>query len=460
MAAWLGGQVKEQVSVLVRSCVGRFPADSIDADERYGSARKRIMKVDTVVLGAGVIGASIAIRLQQRGRSVALIDRQAAGRETSYGNAGIIQREGVYPYSFPQSLREILRYALKQTTGVNYHLTALPQLAPFLFRYWRNSRPATHAAIARLYFTLIEHCVRETGDLAAAAGVDTLLRPSGWLKVFRSAQDQDEQLAETRRWKDEFGVNFQPLNPVALRALEPDLDPTLIGGLHYTDAESLSDPGRLVDGYRQFLERSGGLFLNGDARTLEAAGGGWRIATAQGPVEASSAVIALGPWSDLVAAKLGYRFWLANKRGYHMHYRPRGAARLNRPVLDVAHGYALAPMAAGIRLTTGIEFAGRHAPKTPVQLARTEPVARTLFPLDMRVDPEPWMGLRPCTADMMPIIGPAPRHRGLWFAFGHAHHGMTLGAVTGRLVAEMMTGEKPFIDPAPFAADRAGVSMV
>jgi D-amino-acid dehydrogenase len=110
----------------------------------------------------------------------------------------------------------------------------------------------------------------------------------------------------------------------------------------------------------------------------------------------------------------------------------------------------------GIRLTTGAEFALRDAPRTPVQLARAEPIARDLFPLAERLDNEPWMGSRPCTPDMLPVIGPAPRHANLWFAFGHAHHGLTLAAVTGRLVAELVTGEAPCVDPAPYAAARFG----
>jgi D-amino-acid dehydrogenase len=152
--------------------------------------------------------------------------------------------------------------------------------------------------------------------------------------------------------------------------------------------------------------------------------------------------------------RLGYRLPLAVKRGYHMHYHPDGDAVLNHPTLDAERGYFLAPMAAGVRLTTGAEFAHRDAPKTPVQLARAEPVAKELFPLGERADAEPWMGVRPCTPDMMPIIGPAPRHKNLWFGFGHAHHGLTLGPVTGRLIAEMITGEDTMVDPRPYRAER------
>ncbi|WP_342361570.1 FAD-dependent oxidoreductase [Terrarubrum flagellatum] len=415
------------------------------------------MKVDAVVLGAGIIGVSIAAHLQKRGRSVALVDRRGAGQETSYGNAGLIQREGVYPYGFPHDFGALLRYATNRTIDAHYHLSALPKLAPFLFRYWLNSRASHHEGIARQYAKLIEHCVVEHRELAREAGVGSLLRPIGWLKLFRTTQERDARLAEADEWRRHFGVESLALDQAALRAAEPHIDQSLIGALHFTQPDSCSDPGALADGYRKYVETLGGKFLIGDAKTLEANGDGWRVTTQEGAVEAGSAVVALGPWADLVTIKLGYALPLAVKRGYHMHYKAQGNATLNHPMLDVERGYFIAPMARGIRLTTGAEFADRDAPKTPVQLKRAEPIARSLFPLAERVDSEPWMGCRPCTPDMMPVIGPAPKHRNLWFAFGHAHHGLTLGAVTGRLIAEMMTGEAPFVDPNPFRADRPGM---
>jgi D-amino-acid dehydrogenase len=224
--------------------------------------------------------------------------------------------------------------------------------------------------------------------------------------------------------------------------------------VHWTDPASVSDPHALTLAYARLFERHGGELASGDARTLEETAAGWRVQTERGLIEARAAVIALGAWADQVTERLGYRLPLAVKRGYHMHYRPKDNAVLNHPTLDFDRGYFLAPMNAGIRLTTGAEFAHRDAPKTPVQLERAEPVAREFFPLGERADPEPWMGVRPCTPDMMPIIGPAPKHRNLWFGFGHAHHGLTLGPVTGRLIAEMLTGEKPFLDPRPYRAER------
>jgi D-amino-acid dehydrogenase len=171
-------------------------------------------------------------------------------------------------------------------------------------------------------------------------------------------------------------------------------------------------------------------------------------------ISAEKVVIAAGPWSDGLIRPLGYRLPLFIKRGYHMHYGADPARPLNNWLADLETGYLIVPMRAGIRLTTGAEIAPLDAPATPVQLARAETVARRLFPLGPRLDPAPWLGSRPCTVDMLPVIGPAPRHAGLWFAFGHAHHGLTLGPVTGRLIAELVDGATPCVDPAPFAPAR------
>ncbi len=219
---------------------------------------------------------------------------------------------------------------------------------------------------------------------------------------------------------------------------------------------SVEDPHALGIAYLRAFERLGGRFLQGNAATLEERNPGWALRTTDGPLEAGAAVIALGPWADVATRALGYDLPLAVKRGYHMHYRAAGQATLNHPMLDTERGYFLAPMRRGIRLTTGAEFALRDAIRTPVQLGRAEPIARDLFPLAERLDAEPWMGARPCTPDMLPVIGPAPRHRNLHFAFGHAHHGLTLAAVTGRLIAEIVCGETTFVDPAPYSAARFG----
>jgi D-amino-acid dehydrogenase len=216
----------------------------------------------------------------------------------------------------------------------------------------------------------------------------------------------------------------------------------------------VSDPGALVRGYAALFVKRGGVLLQGDARTLRQQGSEWMADSDEGTVHARNVVIAMGPQSAEVFSRFGYRIPLAIKRGYHMHYASQPGAELRHSVIDAQAGFVLAPMARGIRLTTGVEFAASDAPINEIQLRRCETIARTLYPLGERLDAEPWLGRRPCLPDMRPVIGAAPNHEGLWFNFGHAHHGLTLGPVTGRLLAELMTGAPTFTDPAPYSPGR------
>lgn len=411
-------------------------------------------RADVVVLGAGAVGVCAALHLQARGRTVALVDKHVdAAGETSYGNAGIIERSSLFPYAFPREWGAIARYALNRSTDAHYHLKALPTVLPWLVRYFREGSPEGVARSAAGARPLIERSLLEHEALMAEAGVGHLLRKVGWIKAFRHERSLAKGVAEAERLRP-YGLAIDVLDPAGIAALEPHLGEGLRGALHLKDPGSVSDPGGLIRGYAALFVDRGGQFLRGDAFTLAQAGHGWSVATDDGLLEAAEAVVALGPWSDRVFRPLGYPIPLGIKRGYHRHYRAKGNAVLSRPVLDADGGFLLAPMNQGIRLTTGAEFARLDAPPTPVQAARAEPKARALFPLAEPVEAQPWMGARPCLPDMLPVIGPAPRHKGLWFDFGHQHHGLTLAPVSGRLLAEMMTGEEPFTDPKPYAADR------
>jgi D-amino-acid dehydrogenase len=414
------------------------------------------LKADVLVLGAGMVGVSAALHLQQRGRDVVLVDRhELAGEETSHGNAGLIECASVFPYMFPRDVGEILRYAINSTPQVRYSVADLPSFLPWLMRYYLASsrERALHSALAEL--PLIRRSLIEHEALIAEAGVPELLRRTGWIKLFRSDATLAKASADLERAR-QYGVTGELLDAKAIAAREPNLTGDFAGAVYWPAPGFVPDPGGLAKAYAALFKRKGGRFRVGDARTLQQDAGGWRLAGPDGAIVAREAVVALGPWSDLVFRPLGYSIPLSVKRGYHLHLAPRGNAVLQHPVLDSDLGYLLAPMNRGIRLTTGVEFARRDAPPTPIQLERALPRAHRLFPLGEAVDAKPWIGARPCLPDMLPVIGKAGRHAGLWFDFGHQHHGLTLGPATGRLLAEMMTGETPFADPGPFAVERFG----
>lgn len=413
------------------------------------------MKTDTIVLGAGIVGTSIALNLAMRGRSVVLVDRRGPGEETSYGNAGLVERASIYPVAFPRRISALADVALGRNPAAHYHWNALPGLVPWLFAYWRASAPARIFDYARTIETLLAHSLAEHERLAGASGAGHFFREGGWLKLYRTEAGLENERSEFPLAR-QYGLSAREISVDEALAMEPSLRPVFRGAVIWSDPHSVSSPGGVTQAYAAHFAALGGHVRRGDARTLARLGAGWSVTTEEGGVEAPEVVVALGPWAMDVLRPFGLRLPLQVKRGYHMHYHAADGTALSRPVLDEEGGYVITPMVGGIRLTTGVEFARRDAPKTPVQLDRTETLARQLFPLAARAEPEPWMGSRPAFPDMLPVIGAAPGQNGMWLAIGHQHLGFTLGPITGRLLAEMMDGETPCTDPAPFSPHRFG----
>ena len=205
--------------------------------------------------------------------------------------------------------------------------------------------------------------------------------------------------------------------------------------------------------YAELFVRRGGRLLVGDAAGLCPSAGLWTVKTEELEVQARNVVIALGPQSASLARRFGHSLPLLMKRGYHRHYRMDDAMPFHA-VADQERGFVMSPMTRGLRLTTGVEFAGPDAPPNPRQLKHAEAAAALLLPLGAPIEETPWIGVRPCPPDMRPIIGPASGTKGLWFNFGHAHHGLTIGPATGRLLAEMLMGKETFADPTPYRPER------
>lgn len=411
-------------------------------------------RVDALVLGAGMVGLGTALALLERGRSVALVDRREPAEETSFGNAGLIQAEAVVPYAFPRRPGVLLAALLDRRTDARLHLSALPRTARWLVAYARHSGPQAVERTARANVPILARALPEHRRLIDRAGASHLLREDGYVRLFRSPAVLAAAAREAAAVEARYGVPFALWDAERLHAEEPHLAPGPAGGIHHPSVARVDDPGDLGKAYAALFARDGGTILRGDAARLTPAGDRWVVETAEGPIAAGDAVIALGPWSGEAMARVGVPVPLGIKRGYHMHYRPAGNAVLNRLLVDEDHGYVITPNRRGIRLTTGAEFAPRDAPPTPVQLERAERAARALFPLGERLQDTPWFGARPCFADLLPMVGPVPGRPGLWANFGHHHLGFTLGPATGRLIAELITGTAPFTDPAPYRVDR------
>lgn len=409
-------------------------------------------KRDILVIGAGMVGTCTALELALRGHTVTLLDRGMPGQETSYGNAGVIQREAVEPYPMPRQLGFLLSAALGREPGISYHPSALLAVLPRLWQYWRASAPGRHAAISRDYAALIAHATSEHARLMALAGAGTLVRREGLRLAFRSGKAFATALTDATRLERQYGIGFRALDSTELARAEPAFRTPLAGAVHWMDSWSVSDPGKLVESYAALFRQQGGRFVRGDALTLRQRGAAWQADSVEGTIDAAHAVIALGPWSENFTRRLGYRLPLFVKRGYHRHYT--GGAQPAVPTLDAERGYVMSPQSRGLRITTGAEIAAIDARPTPRQLALAEHSARQLLDLGTPVESTPWMGCRPCVADMLPVIGHAGLHANLWFNFGHGHQGFTLGPASARLLADLMDGAPPLINTQGFSPRR------
>ena len=414
-----------------------------------------MISTDVIVLGAGMVGTSAALHSQAKGKSVVLFDRRGIGEETSYGNAGIVEREGLVPVAFPREIGALIRYGLRLEPAANYHFSFLPKIAPWLWQLFLATDKAGIAAFAAGVDALSRPAVAEHRELARQAGAEGFFRETGWVRLYRSHKGLAEA-ASLHDFADQYGIAYQHLTIAELKEMEPDLNPVGVGAVFWPETQSVSWPEGVTKAYGDLFVGRGGVVAKGDARSLRRGGNGWVVSSEAGEITARHVVVALGPWSNDLLDRFDLKYPLAVKRGYHMHFAPKGEAKLGRPIVDVEKGYVISQMLKGIRLTTGIEFADRDAPPTPRQLDILKPVARELFPLGAEADPEPWLGRRPVLPDGLPIVGPAPGVPDMWLDFGHGHLGFTHGPITGRLIAEAISGEKPSIDLTPFRAERFG----
>ncbi|MBV0911629.1 NAD(P)/FAD-dependent oxidoreductase [Anianabacter salinae] len=401
---------------------------------------------EVIVLGAGIVGVATALAVQACGHAVTLIDRRAPGEETSFGNAGVIETEGAEPHPLPHDLATLFSYALGRSNDVVWSPGAALRQFPALLRYFMNSGAGRHAAISRHYAPLVARSTADHAPLVEASGAQNLIARDGWAFLFRDARAFDAAVKDAERMARTYGHEARVISGEDYRAEDPALRLTPAGALHWRGAWSCADPSALTKAYAALLQRRGGRIVTGDARSLRQAGAGWAANAKDGEISAAQAIIALGPWSPAILRRFGYRFPMIHKRGYHGHYAAPVAPR--RPVFDAANGIVLAPMTRGLRITTGAALVPQDAPADPVQLTRGAQAAAELYDIGARVDEPQWHGTRPFIADLLPITGAAPHHPGLWFNFGHGHHGLTLGPTTATLLAAAMEGEAdPLLAP-------------
>src|ERR1700730_4466433 len=406
---------------------------------------------EVIVLGAGIVGVSAAYAARQRGLQVILVDRREPGSETSYGNAGILSSGSILPLYKPSLWGALPAYATNRHAALRWNPAWAIRNIDWVARFLANATPSRIKPRATALHGLIGASLKLHREWIVKANAAQRIRETGWLKAWRS--DALAAAKQEQAFLAEYGIASELLDRQAISALEPNIVPIYKVGLLHTQTASVDSPDAVVKAYAKMFASTGGEIRQSDIKAITPDGEGWRVVLADGGVAARHVVVALGPWSADLLRPLGYRVPLAFERGYHQEFTPNPARSLLRPIHDAEGSFLMTPMERGIRVTSGVELTDRDAPSSLAQLDAVVPAARSVVEFGAAVG-EPWRGARPTLPDSLPMIGPAPRHSGLWLSFGHQHIGFTTGPATGVAIAAMITRSEPPINAAPFSPGR------
>lgn len=407
-----------------------------------------------VVVGAGIVGVCAGLTLRQEGHEVTVLDPRTPGRATSFGNAGVISVGSVWPVSTPGAWRKVPRMLADPAAPLRIRWPYLPRMAPWLARFLAAGTPARAERLSKEIHALTRDALTAHNDLMRAHRIEGIVKPVGWLKVYRTEAGFREA-AEERDAQIRRGLKVEFLGPDEIRQLEPGLARTFVRAAFLPENGFATEPAALTDAYAGALVRLGGRILPERVVRFEFGDRGpVRAVTDLGMHDADAFVVCAGAWSGPLARMLGTPVPLDTERGYHLNLPLESGPGLRRPVLVGEGNFVLAPMRDGMRLTSGVEFAGLDAPPDFRRIRNMLPLAREALP-GLGAEPtREWLGFRPSLPDSKPVLGRSPRFDNVFFGFGHGHIGLTLSARTGRLIADLVAGRTPDIDLSPYRANR------
>ncbi|WP_353172605.1 NAD(P)/FAD-dependent oxidoreductase [Paracandidimonas soli] len=407
----------------------------------------------TLIIGAGIIGLTIAVDQHLRGQTVVLLDPDGPSSRASYGNAGYLSPASIFPPASYVSATGLLRMLVQPSGPLVIRPGHLPNLLPWLLRMLRANQPHQRQAGAKAMAALHRNVVADYAPLLRAAEAEEFIDAQGALAICASPAMLGTYRRKARE-QQAHGFACETVSPDRARELEPVLGDTFAGGIYFADAARCVDPGELGVRLAACVTKGGGQLVRHAATRLRPApGGGWLVDSTERTWRARRVIVAAGRWSDRLLTPLGYRVPLASERGYHLML-PTPGVSLNRPIIFADGFFTATTMRRGMRLAGTAEFADADAPMDAKRAWILYEQARQHLPELDASGAVPWMGVRPALPDARPALGQARGHEGLYYCFGNHYQGMTQAATCARLMGKLLAGETPDIDLAPFDLNR------
>ena len=409
---------------------------------------------NVAVIGAGIVGVSAAIWLQRQGHKVVLIDREGPAAGTSYGNAGVLAACSVVPVTVPGLVAKAPRMLFSADAPLFLRWTYLVKLLPWLRQYLKHCNPDDVRRIAAALTPILADTLAQHQALAADTPAASFIEPTDYFFAYddRKAFEAEAFVWDVRRAN---GFEWEELDYDALVQRDPGFKSgTSRFGISVGNHGFITDPGRYVQTLAEHFVSNGGELFIGTVEDLVASNGTVdHVQTTNGVVECDCAIMATGVWSEALSRKIGVRVPMESERGYHIEFY-EASHMPKHPSMIAAGKFVATPMQGRLRCAGVVEFGGLKALASAQPLELLKRKVEEVFPGLTYQRTEEWLGHRPAPTDSIPLIGEFERMGQVYAGFGHQHVGLTGGAKTGRLLAELVSGIEPSIDMSPYRPDR------
>ncbi len=403
------------------------------------------------IVGAGIQGISNALFLQKKGFDVTIFDRDEPGNPAaSYGNAGHFSPYACVPMNRPDVLADVPAMLLSSTGPLALKWNYVPKMIPWFIQFIKNSTSKKMKHTAKNMHQILDLALSAYDELFDEIDIDDLVEKKGILYIWNNQNLKSRELEIKVR--NELGVDQELVSPKEIHDLEPNIKPFYHGGVYYKYGRHARNPKKILLKLFDLFLKKGGKFLKMKVQDITLKEDKPAIKTETQNFIFDKLVIACGAFSKKFTDNLGEKIPLDTERGYHVHFKNCDHL-LTRPVIFHNRGFGITPMEQGLRVVGTVEFGGLKNPLSKSRIKNLIDNAKYMLG-DLPEHEDEWLGFRPTLPDFLPVMGPSKNYKNIFYCFGHHHLGWTLGPISGKIIAGMISKENTNLNLSPYSSIR------
>ena len=406
--------------------------------------------INVGIVGAGIQGVSNALFLQKKGFNVTLFDREEPGSAASYGNAGHFSPYASVPLNRPDVIADVPSMLISSRGPLALKWNYVPKMIPWFARFILNCREEKMMHTAKNMHQILDLSLPAFDELFDDINLEGLVENNGILYVWNNQNMKSRELEI--RIRDQLGVKQQLVNKKEIHDLEPNLKPFYHGGVFYDYARHARNPRKILIKLFENFVNKGGKFLKLNIQDIDFDEEKPVLRTETQRFIFDKLVVACGAFSKRLTDKLHENIPLDTERGYHVHFKDYDHL-ISRPIVYANRGFGMTPMEQGLRVVGTVEFGGLENSPSKSRIKNLILNAKDMLD-GLPEHKDEWLGFRPTLPDFLPVLGPSKNYKNVFYSFGHHHLGWTLGAISGKIISKMISGENTNLDLQPYSSIR------